>query len=68
MTSYSRRRTQAFAALPPAQFDALKANPAALTDFDCYDVFLGMLETKDVKDSGRPQCPIKVAVETPTSP
>ncbi|KUH76673.1 fasciclin [Mycolicibacterium novocastrense] len=40
---------EAFAALAPAQLDALKANPAALTDFDYYHVFLGMLGPKDVK-------------------
>ena len=40
---------EAFAALPPAQLDALKANPAALTDFDYYHVFLGMLGPEDVK-------------------
>lgn len=40
---------EAFAALPPAQLDALKANPAALTDFDYYHVFLGLLGPKDVK-------------------
>lgn len=40
---------EAFAALPPAQLDALKANPAALTDFDYYHVFLGILGPKDVK-------------------
>lgn len=40
---------EAFAALPPGKLDALKANPAALTDFDYYHVFLGILGPKDVK-------------------
>ncbi|BBY46164.1 fasciclin [Mycolicibacterium celeriflavum] len=40
---------EAFAAMPPAQLDALKANPAALTDFDYYHVFLGVLGPKDVE-------------------
>ncbi|MGE2719111.1 fasciclin domain-containing protein [Mycolicibacterium celeriflavum] len=40
---------EAFAALPPAQLDALKANPAALTDFDYYHVFLGLLGPKDLE-------------------
>ena len=40
---------EAFAKLPPAQFDALKADPAALTDLDYYHVFLGILGPKDVE-------------------
>ncbi|MCV7280290.1 fasciclin domain-containing protein [Mycolicibacterium flavescens] len=40
---------EAFAALPPAQLDALKADPAALTDFDYYHVFLGILGPKDLE-------------------
>lgn len=40
---------EAFAALPAAQLDALKADPAALTDLDYYHVFLGLLGPKDVK-------------------
>ncbi len=40
---------EAFAALPPAQLDALKADPAALTDLDYYHVFLGLLGNDDVK-------------------
>lgn len=40
---------EAFAALAPAQLDALKSNPAALTDFDYYHVFLGLLGPKDVE-------------------
>lgn len=40
---------EAFAALPAAQLDALKTDPAALTDLDYYHVFLGILGPKDVK-------------------
>ncbi|WP_370646942.1 fasciclin domain-containing protein [Mycobacterium sp. IDR2000157661] len=40
---------EAFAALPPAQLDALKADPAALTDLDYYHVFLGILGPNDVE-------------------
>lgn len=40
---------EAFATLPPAQLDALKADPAALTDLDYYHVFLGILGPNDVK-------------------
>ena len=40
---------EAFAKLPPAQLDALKADPAALTDLDYYHVFLGILGPKDVE-------------------
>ncbi|KKW64415.1 fasciclin domain-containing protein [Mycolicibacterium elephantis] len=40
---------EAFAELPAAQLDALKADPAALTDLDYYHVFLGLLGPKDVK-------------------
>jgi uncharacterized surface protein with fasciclin (FAS1) repeats len=39
----------AFAALPPAQLDALKADPAALTKLVDYHVFLGLLGPDDVK-------------------
>jgi uncharacterized surface protein with fasciclin (FAS1) repeats len=39
----------AFAALPPAQMDALKADPAALTKLLNYHVFLGLLGPDDVK-------------------
>ncbi|HKV18410.1 MAG TPA: fasciclin domain-containing protein [Mycobacterium sp.] len=38
----------AFAALEPAQLDALKADPAALTRLDYYHVFLGLLGPEDV--------------------
>ena len=40
---------EAFAALPPEQLDALKADPAALTKLDYYHVFLGLLGPDDVK-------------------
>lgn len=40
---------EAFAELPPGQLDALKADPAALTDFDYYHEFLGILGPNDVK-------------------
>src|SRR5271167_3068520 len=39
----------AFAALPPAQLDALKADPAALTKLLDYHLFLGLLGADDVK-------------------
>ncbi len=39
---------EAFAKLPPEQFDALKANPAALFDLVYYHVFLGFLFPDDV--------------------
>jgi uncharacterized surface protein with fasciclin (FAS1) repeats len=39
----------AFAALPPAQMDALKTDPAALTKLLDYHVFLGLLGPDDVK-------------------
>jgi uncharacterized surface protein with fasciclin (FAS1) repeats len=40
---------EAFAALPPAQLDALKADPAALMDLVYYHDFLGLLGNDDVK-------------------
>jgi uncharacterized surface protein with fasciclin (FAS1) repeats len=40
---------EAFAKLPPGQLDALKADPAVLTDLDYYHVFLGILGPKDVE-------------------
>jgi uncharacterized surface protein with fasciclin (FAS1) repeats len=39
----------AFAKLDPAQLDALKADPAALTKLDYYHVFLGLLGPDDVQ-------------------
>ncbi|AKS32919.1 fasciclin domain-containing protein [Mycolicibacterium goodii] len=39
----------AFEKLAPGQLDALKADPAALTSFDYYHVFLGLLGNDDVK-------------------
>ena len=38
----------AFAALEPAQLEALKTDPAALTKLDYYHVFLGLLGPEDV--------------------
>ena len=40
---------EAFAELPPRQLDALKANPAAMTDLVYYHAFLGLLGPDDVK-------------------
>jgi uncharacterized surface protein with fasciclin (FAS1) repeats len=40
---------EAFAKLPPAQLDALKADPAALSDLVYYHDFLGLLGNEDVK-------------------
>ena len=40
---------EAFAALAPAQLEALKADPAALSKLDYYHVFLGLLGPDDVK-------------------
>ena len=40
---------EAFAKLPPAQIDALKADPAALSDLVYYHDFLGLLGNEDVK-------------------
>ncbi|MGE2715167.1 fasciclin domain-containing protein [Mycolicibacterium litorale] len=40
---------EAFAKLPPEQLEALKNDPAALTDLDYYHVFLGLLGPADVK-------------------
>lgn len=39
----------AFDAMAPGQLDALKADPAALTSFDYYHAFLGLLGPDDVK-------------------
>jgi uncharacterized surface protein with fasciclin (FAS1) repeats len=39
---------EAFAALEPAQLEALKTDPAALTKLDYYHVFLGLLGPEDV--------------------
>jgi uncharacterized surface protein with fasciclin (FAS1) repeats len=39
----------AFAKLDPAQLDALKADPVALTKLDYYHVFLGLLGPDDVQ-------------------
>ncbi|OBG84877.1 fasciclin, partial [Mycobacterium sp. E802] len=39
----------AFDAMAPGQLDALKSDPAALTSFDYYHAFLGLLGPDDVK-------------------
>jgi uncharacterized surface protein with fasciclin (FAS1) repeats len=39
---------EAFAKLAPQQLDALKADPAKLSDLDYYHVFLGLLGSDDV--------------------
>ena len=44
----SRRPTRRSPQLPPAQLDALKADPAALTKLVYYHVFLGLLGPEDV--------------------
>ncbi|MGV0793463.1 fasciclin domain-containing protein [Mycolicibacterium sp. XJ1819] len=54
---------EAFATLTPAQLDALKADPAALTDFDYYHVFLGLLGPKDVKGQRPTQQGADIKVE-----
>ena len=52
----------AFAAMDPAKLAALKADPAALTSFDYYHVFLGVLGNDTVKGQRPTQqgAPIKV--------
>lgn len=40
---------EAFAAMDPAQLDAIKADPTALFKLDYYHVFLGLLGPDDVK-------------------
>lgn len=40
---------EAFAKLAPGQWDAIAADPAALTSFDYYHAFLGLLGNDDVK-------------------
>ena len=44
----------AFAKLEPAQVEALKTDPAALTSLDYYHVFLGLLGPDDVQGTGPP--------------
>ena len=45
----------AFAKLDPAQLEALKTDPAALSKLDYYHVFLGLLGPDDVQGSGPPR-------------
>ncbi|KUI37196.1 fasciclin [Mycobacterium sp. IS-1496] len=54
---------EAFAKLPPGQLEALKANPAALTDLDYYHVFLGLLGPADVKGQRATQQGAEIKVE-----
>ncbi|MGH3678046.1 MAG: fasciclin domain-containing protein [Mycobacterium sp.] len=54
---------EAFAELPPQQLDALKADPAALTKFDNYHVFLGLLGPDDVKGQRPTQEGTEIKVE-----
>lgn len=54
---------EAFAKLPPEQLDALRNNPAALTDLDFYHVFLGLLGPDDVKGQRPTQQGAEVKVE-----
>ncbi|WP_193047673.1 fasciclin domain-containing protein [Mycolicibacterium baixiangningiae] len=54
---------EAFAKLPPAQLDALKADPAALTDLVYYHVFLGLLGPGDVKGQRATQQGADINVE-----
>jgi uncharacterized surface protein with fasciclin (FAS1) repeats len=54
---------EAFAKLPPEQLDALKNNPAALTDLDYYHVFLGLLGPADVKGQRATQQGADIKVE-----
>ena len=59
----------AFAALPPEQLDALKADPAALTKLVYYHSFLGLLGPDDVKGQRPTQegAEIKVTARAATS-
>ncbi|MCV7301556.1 fasciclin domain-containing protein [Mycobacterium barrassiae] len=54
---------EAFAALPPAQLDALKADPAALSDLVYYHEFLGLLGNEDVKGQRPTQQGAEINVE-----
>ena len=53
----------AFAALDPAQQEALKADPAALTSLDYYHVFLGLLGNDDLKGTRPTQQGTEVTVK-----
>jgi uncharacterized surface protein with fasciclin (FAS1) repeats len=54
---------EAFAKLPPAQLDALKADPAALSDLVYYHDFLGLLGNEDVKGQRPTQQGAEVKVD-----
>jgi uncharacterized surface protein with fasciclin (FAS1) repeats len=54
---------EAFAALPPAQLDTLKADPAALSDLVYYHDFLGLLGNEDVKGQRPTQQGAEIKVE-----
>jgi uncharacterized surface protein with fasciclin (FAS1) repeats len=54
---------EAFGKLEPGQLDALKANPAALFDFDYYHVFLGLLGSDDVHGQRPTQQGAEIKVE-----
>lgn len=54
---------EAFAKLPPAQLDALKADPAALSDLVYYHDFLGLLGNEDVKGQRPTQQGAEIKVE-----
>ena len=54
---------EAFAALEPAQLEALKADPAALTKLDYYHVFLGLLGPEDVHGQRPTQEGAEIKVE-----
>lgn len=53
----------AFAALEPAQLEALKTDPAALTKLDYYHVFLGLLGPEDVHGQRPTQEGAEIKVE-----
>jgi uncharacterized surface protein with fasciclin (FAS1) repeats len=54
---------EAFEALEPGQLDALKADPASLTKFDYYHVFLGLLGPEDVHGQRPTQEGAEIKVE-----
>jgi uncharacterized surface protein with fasciclin (FAS1) repeats len=54
---------EAFAALPPEQVDALKADPTALSDLVYYHAFLGLLGVDDVKGQRPTQQGAEIKVE-----
>jgi uncharacterized surface protein with fasciclin (FAS1) repeats len=54
---------EAFEALEPGQLDALKADPAALTQLDYYHVFLGLLGPEDVHGQRPTQEGAEIKVE-----